>query len=117
MTETSPETRLFLIGQAFGSARRRRATDLRDAKTQAQANAILANVDKLEAQFLQAATIALDATSAAVEEAYDAASAAQAKIDKAYENAVSITEKIGLVGDIVGKVGTLIKAASGKKTQ
>ncbi len=111
---TSPEERLFLIGQAYGSARRRRAGDLRDATSQTQANAILGNVDKLEAQFLQAATAALDANGAAVEAAYADASAAQAAIEAAYNGAVAIAEKIGLVGDIIGKVGTLIKVAGGK---
>jgi len=110
---STPEERLFLIGQAFGQARKRRARDLKDAASQTQANAILKNCDQLEALFLDAALKALDANSAAVEQAYAAALDAQAAIDAAYMAAKKIAERVALVGTMVGKVGTLIKAASG----
>lgn len=103
--------RLHLVYDAYSRAYDRRLQDWKEATTKAQADAISRNVDRLETQYLKAARQALDATGQDVEDAYLAAKSAQEDIDKAYEKAKALAEKIALVGKIVGKVGDLISKA------
>lgn len=110
---TNPQERLFAIYDAYSKAYDRRPQDWKDAKTNAQAQAVFNNVQRLERLYLRAAKQALDANSAAVEAAYDAATKAQLDIDDAYQDAKALADKIRLVGSAIGKLGDLItKAAS-----
>ena len=73
----------------------------------------LANVNALEASYLEAARAALDATGAVVEQAYADARAARAAVDAAYQGAKDIVEKIRLVGSLARKASALVKVAGG----
>jgi methyl-accepting chemotaxis protein len=105
--------RLLAVYDAYSKAYDRRLDDWSKASSSAQAKAIADNVDALETHYLRAAKQALDANSAAVEAAFEAATRAQEKIDEAYKNSKSIAEKIRLVGEVVGKIGDLIDTARG----
>ena len=106
--------RLFAVYEAYSQAYDRRAQDWKEAKTKAQADAIFKDVESLEIAYLKAARQALDANGQAIEDAYQAAKTAQQEVDEAYKAAKGIADKIRLVGNVVGKVGDLIKKASGK---
>lgn len=110
---STPLERLEEIHAAYSAALQRRPLDLSQDITAAQANAILNNVRKLEASFLQAATAALNATGAEVEAAMSDAQAVRAEIDAAYRAAKDIAEKIRLVSRGVKAVGNLVKKAQG----
>lgn len=113
MMATTPQERLFAIYDAYSKAYDRRPQDWKDAKTNAQAQAVFNNVQRLEGLYLKAAKQALEANGAAVEAAYVAATKAQQDIDEAYQSAQALAEKIRLVGSVIGKLGDLItKAAS-----
>jgi len=111
---STPAERLYAVYEAYSQAYDRRAQDWKDAKTKAQADTIFKNVESLEALYLKAAKQALDANGQAIEDAFDAAKAAQKEVNDAYDEAKGIAEKIKLVGSIVGKVGDLINKAGRK---
>jgi hypothetical protein len=111
---SSEQERLAVIYQSFKDAFARRAKDLKDAQTAAQANAILKNVHDLELAYLTAAKQALDKNGPAIEAAYDKAVAAKTAVDEAYAAAKSLAKRIGLVGDLAGQLGDLVRKASGK---
>jgi len=111
---STPAQRLYAVYEAYSQAYDRRAQDWKDAETSAQADAIFNNVQTLEALYLQAAKQALDANGQTVEDAFDAARAAQSAVNDAYDEAKSIAEKIYLVGRVVSQVGDLINKAGGK---
>lgn len=108
---STPQERLDEVYLAYSNAYRRRFADLKEAVSQRQAKDILTNVRNLEATYLKAATDALDATSAAVETAYQDAQQARTAIDDAYKAAVALTEKIRLIGAGAKVVGELVKKA------
>jgi hypothetical protein len=110
---TSPRDRLIEVYQSYSDAYARRADDLAAAQSPDQIRAILANVNALEATYLEAARNALDATGSVVEQAYADAQAARAAVDAAYQGAKDIVEKIRLVGSLAKKASALVKAAGG----
>lgn len=110
---SSAQDRLMEVYKSYADAYDRRAGDLAAAQTPEQINAILTNVNTLECAYLDAARDALDASGAAVEQAYTDAQAARAAVDAAYQNAKSIVEKIRLVGSVAKKATALVKAAHG----
>ena len=105
--------RQALVYQSWKDAFDRRGEDLQAAQSREQAQAVLANIAKLEAAWLQAANDALDAGGPAIESAYQAAVAAKRQVDEAYAAAKSLAERIGKVGDLAGKVGDLVAKAKG----
>ena len=111
---TTAQDRLIEIHQSYSDAYARRALDLVQATTQAQAQQILQNVRDLESAYLLAAKQALDADGDAVELAYRDAQAARAEIDQAYQEAKAIGDKIRLAGQVVDKVTDLVKLAAKK---
>jgi hypothetical protein len=108
------EDRQALVYQSYRDAFERRSADLMAATSADEAKAVMANISALEAEWLQAANEALDANGPSIEGAYQAAVAAKKKVDDAYAANEALTAKIGAVGDLVGKVGDLVIAASGK---
>lgn len=108
---STPQERLDEVYLSYSNAYRRRFADLREAGSEQQAKDILTNVRKLEATYLKAATDALDATGAAVETVYRDAQNARSAIDGAYSAAVTLAEKIRLVGAGARAVGELVKKA------
>jgi epoxyqueuosine reductase QueG len=114
---STAQDRLNVVYQSFSSAFRRRSADLRAATTEEQADAILDNVAALEVAYLTAARQALENNGPQVEIAYQAAVAAKKQVDDAYAQAKSLAARIGLVGDLVGKVGTLVATASGSEAE
>jgi hypothetical protein len=109
---SSPADRLMVIYNAYQDAYRRRASDLKSAMSNAQADAILANVEKLEAQYLKAAKASLEANGPNVEAAFEAAKAARNQVEGAYRDAKALPEKIRLVTDLTNAVTKLVSTAS-----
>ena len=110
---STTQERQFQIYESYHKAYSRRASDWKEAKTEAQANAISDNVELLENHYLDAAKNALDANGGAVEAAYDAASEARQAVEEAYGAAKGIATKIRLVGKLAGTVGNLLNKAAG----
>ena len=110
---STAQDRLDVIHQSFSSAFRRRAADLKEAASEDEADAVLDNIARLEVAFLSAARQALDKTGPQIESAYQAAVDAKKKVDDAYAQAKKLAERIRMVGDLAGKVGTLVSKASG----
>jgi intein-encoded DNA endonuclease-like protein len=108
---STSQDRLDEVYLAYSNAYKRRFADLKEAVSKQQVRDVLANVRNLEATYLKAATEALDATANEVEEAYLDARQARAAIDHAYDAAVSLAEKIRLVGAGAKAVGDLVKRA------
>ena len=108
---STAQDRLDEVYLAYSNAYKRRFSDLKEAGSEQQVKDILANVRNLEATYLKAATDALDATANEVEKAYLEAQKARDDIDKAYNDAISLTEKIRLVGAGAKAVGDLVKKA------
>ena len=76
--------RLQVIHDPFSKAYARRLRDWKEATSQAQADAVSRNLNRLEESYLRAAKQALDANGAAVEAAYSEARSAQEAVDDAY---------------------------------
>lgn len=108
---STPQDRLDEVYLAYSNAYKRRFADLKEAGSKQQVKDVLANVRNLEATYLKAAIDALDATANEVEEAYLDARQARVAIDDAYDAAVSLAEKIRLVGAGAKAVGDLVKKA------
>ena len=105
--------RLTVIYKAYKSAFARRASDLKQATTSAQVQAIMDNVDALEGSYLDAARQSLDGTGADIEAAYQAALSATQSVEKAYAQGKALAERITAVAGVVTAVGNLITAAAG----
>ena len=112
--ESSEQERLLLVHKAFSDAFQRRASDLKQAATDEQAEEVLRNIARLEKAFLLTAQQALDKTGPQIEAAYQAARGAKKSVDEAYAAAKSVAERIAMVGDLAGKIGDLVAKASGK---
>jgi len=110
---STPPERLQVVHGAFSNAYQRRSQDLKEAKSTAQADQILDNLDELEIAYLRAARNALDANGTAVEEAFEAADAASKAVDEAYRRAKALPEKIRLVTSVAQNVKQLVEKASG----
>lgn len=103
--------RLFEVHAAFSRARDQRASDLKEANTDADVDLILENVDALQAEYFRAALKAMDRTGPQVEQAYEAAKRANAAVAKALAEAKALPERIRLTAKLADKVATLVKAA------
>jgi hypothetical protein len=110
---SSATDRLSVVYQAYKSAFARRASDLKQATTAAQVQAIMDNVDSLEASYLDAARQSLDATGADIEACYQTALSATQKVEKAYADGKALAERITAVAGVVSAVGSLVTAAAG----
>ena len=110
---STPADRLAAIHDAYSKAYARRLQDWADAQSDGQAQAISENLEELEDNYLKAAKQALDANGEAVEHAYDAAKQAQNDVDRAYQAAKGIADKIKLVSTCVVSVGDLVTTAAG----
>ena len=109
---STPLDRLHLVSSTYQAALARRPADLRQAKTPDQAQAVLANVDALEVQYLDAAKAALDATGPDIEAAYQAARDASDAVEQAYAQGQQLAARIKAVAGVVTALGTLITRAS-----
>lgn len=110
---STPNDRLTVIYNAYKSAFARRAADLKQATTAEQVQAIMDNVDALEASYLDAARQSLDATGADIEACYQAALAATEAADRAYAQGKALAERITAVAGVVTAVGSLVSTAAG----
>ena len=111
MASSSGE-RLALIYAAYQAAFARRASDLQQAQTADQAQAVMDNVDSLERIYLDAADKALDETGPDVEAAYQAAKSAAAAVEQAYAQGQELTARINAVAGIVTAAGALVTKAA-----
>ena len=108
---STPADRLQAIHDSFSKAYARRLKDWKEATSQAQADAVSKNLNRLEETYLRAAKQALDANGAAVEAAYGEATKAQRAVDEAYQKAKALPERIRLVSSIAGSVADLLRKA------
>ncbi|HYW15741.1 MAG TPA: hypothetical protein VE891_06260 [Allosphingosinicella sp.] len=112
MPSTANE-RLTIIYNAYKSAFARRASDLKQATTAEQVQAIMDNVDSLEGSYLDAARKSLDATGPGIEACYQAALSTTAAVEKAYAQGKALAERITAVSGVVAAVGNLVTKAAG----
>lgn len=110
---SSPSQRLTVIYNAYKSAFARRASDLKQATTAEQVQAIMANVDALEGSYLDAARKSLDASGPDIEACYQAALTATEAVEKAYAQGKALAERITAVSGVVAAVGNLVTKAAG----
>lgn len=110
---SSASQRLTVIYNAYKSAFARRASDLKQATTAEQVQAIMANVDALEGSYLDAARKSLDATGPDIEDCYQAALKTTAAVEKAYADGKALAERITAVSGVVAAVGNLVTKAAG----
>lgn len=109
---SSPTDRLALVQDAYSKAYARRPEDLKQATSSDLVQQILDNVDALEEQYLDAAREALDATGAAVEQAFHDASTARQQVEQAYENALELPDRIAAVTTLTDNVQKLVATAT-----
>lgn len=108
----SPETdRLALLYAAYRDASTAMPTDLSQAQTRAEVNAILKTVDELKAAYYRAVEVELGVTGPAIESAYAAAVQAQSAIRSAREGGAAVAERIRLGTALVQAVKAFLKAA------
>lgn len=107
---STAEQRLFEIYHAYQVAKAARLDDLKAAKTKAEVEAILRNVDSLHALYLDAVHAELEATGPDIERAFDAARAANKAIDDARKAAQALPERIRLTTEVAKSIKTLIQA-------
>jgi hypothetical protein len=105
--------RLTVIYNAYKSAFARRASDLKQATTAEQVQAIMDNVDSLEGSYLDAARKSLDASGPDIEACYQAALSTTAAVEKAYAQGKALAERITAVSGVVAAVGNLVTKAAG----
>ena len=113
--DTTPAQRLDLVCQAYKDALARRPADLRDAQqaqSAEQARQVMANVDSLEAAYLNAVGAALDSNGPAVEAAYQSAKSAADAVDQAYQQGKALAARISAVAGCITAVSNLITKAS-----
>ncbi|HEX8239355.1 MAG TPA: hypothetical protein VF574_06420 [Allosphingosinicella sp.] len=111
--QSTANQRLTVIYNAYKSAFARRASDLKQATTAEQVQAIMDNVDALEASYLDAARQSLDATGPDIEACYQAALSATQSAEKAYASGKALAERIAAVSGVVSAVGNLVTKAAG----
>ena len=109
---SSSADRLQEIYTTYNIAFSRRASDLKEAASDAEADRILKNIEALESAYLRAAKQALDATGAAVEQAYQAAVTARKEVQKAYKQATKLASRIKAVGGAAKAMTNLVKLAA-----
>lgn len=110
---SSPQQRLDVIFQAYSTARDQRAADIAEAQSDAEADAIRANVNALDIAYLRAEREGLEANGAAVEAAYQAAKSAAEQVTAAYRNGRALADRIRAVAGAVTAVSSLITKAAG----
>ena len=109
---SSPADRLQLIYEAYKAAFARRGTDLKQAQTADEAQAVLDNVDSLERSYLDAARQALDANGDTIEAAYQAAKAASDAVERAYQQGQQLAARINAVAGVASAVSNLLTKAA-----
>jgi allophanate hydrolase subunit 1 len=111
-SNSSANDRLTVIYDAYKAAAASRAADLRQATTADQVKRIMANVDALEAAYLDAANKSLDATGPDIEACFQAAIAAEAEVTRAYDEGKALAARIQAVSGVVTAVGNLVTTAA-----
>jgi len=109
---SSDQDRLTVIYEAYQAARMNKVPDLKAATTNAEVDAILANLDKLHASYLEAIDANLKATGADIEAAYEAAKAANKAVTDARKHAQHIPDLINKTAALADKIGGLLKAVT-----
>lgn len=106
---TSAE-RLTVIYQAYQTARSNQTTDLMQATTDQEVNAILGNVATLNVAYLEAVNADLSANSAGIEAVYQAAKDAAAAANEARERAQGLINIIKKTTELANNVKSLVDA-------
>lgn len=112
MPNSTPDERLLEAKRLYFDAANHKIDDLKLASTKAEVNKVLRNVERAEETFIAAGLAILEGNSAAIEQAYQSAKAANDQVTQARENAEAIAEKIRKVSQAINLVGDLVKKAS-----
>jgi hypothetical protein len=110
--ESSAEDRLALLLRLYETARDRQDSDMAEATSDEQADAIENNLDALKLNYLQAERARLEANGAAVEAAYQAARAAADDVDRAYRRGGALADRIRAVAGAVTAASSLLATAA-----
>lgn len=109
---SSSGDRIALVYRAYQAAFTRRASDLQQAQTAEQAQAVMDNCDALERTYLDVANQTLAASGPEVEAAYQAAKAATDAIDQAYAQGQALAARINAVAGAVTAISALVAKAA-----
>jgi hypothetical protein len=110
--ESTPDDRLALILKAYSIARDRQDSDIAEAESDEEADAVRANLASLQLAYLRAERSRLEANGAAVEAAYQAAKAATDEVMCAYRDGAALADRIRAVAGAVTAVASLAAKAS-----
>jgi hypothetical protein len=109
---SSSDERIALVYRAYQAAFTARASDLQQAQTAEQAQAVMDNCDALERTYLDVANQTLSATGPDVETAYQSAKAATDAVERAYAQGQALTAKINAVAGAVTAISALATKAA-----
>lgn len=110
--ESTPEDRLAVILRAYSIARDQQDSDIAEAESDEQADAIRSNLASLQLAYLRAERSQLEANGAAVESAYQAARGATDAVARAYRQGAALADRIRAVSGAVTAVASLASKAS-----
>jgi hypothetical protein len=107
--DSSPEDRLAVILEIYETARDQLDSDMAQATTDEQADAIQENVDRLKRDYMKAERERLDSRGAEVESAYRSAKSAAENVIRAYRQGKALAERIRTVSAAVTAVSSLVR--------
>ena len=106
--DSTPEDRLEVLLRLYETARDQQDSDMAEATTDAEADAIQNNVDKLRRDYMRAERERLEASGPAVEAAFRAAQAAADNVAQAYRQGKALADRIRAVSGAVTAVSNLM---------
>ena len=110
--DSTPEDRLAVILKAYALARDHQDSDIAEAESDEQADAIRSNLASLQLTYLRAERSRLEANGAAVESAYHAAQGTTEAVARAYRQGAAVADRIRAVSAAVTAVASLAANAS-----
>jgi tape measure domain-containing protein len=108
----SPQDVTDLALDNYQFARDKLAQDIADAENDEQADALRDNVSRLHLAYLKAQNASFQAGNAAIESAYEAATAATNQVSQAYSQGKALADRIRAVSGAVTAVASLVDKAT-----
>ncbi len=110
--DSTPQDRVAVILKAYSIARDQQDSDIAEANSDEEADAVRSNLASLQLAYLRAERSQLEANGAAVESAYQAAQSATDKVARAYKSGAALADRIRAVSGAVTAVASLAAKAS-----
>ncbi|HEU0098533.1 MAG TPA: hypothetical protein VFQ67_07135 [Allosphingosinicella sp.] len=110
--ESTPDDRLAVILKAYTIARDQQDSDIAEAGSDEEADAVRSNLASLQLAYLRAERSQLDSNGAGVEAAYQSARSATDEVARAYRNGAALADRIRAVSGAVTAVASLAAKAS-----